>query len=176
MFLNPEKNLLKVGLSESMVVADFDSGSGYYSLAAAKLVGNSGKVYSIDHNEELLRKISNDAKSLGFKNIKIIGSNLENQNGSKLRDDLVDIVIIANTLFQIENKEKVAKEAWRILRKKGRVLVVDWKDSQAGVGPHRMHIIRKEDVQNIFSEAGFSLEKEIEAGDHHFGLIFRVKK
>ena len=176
MFLNPEKNLLKVGLSESMIVADFDSGSGYYSLACAKLVGNSGKVYSIDSNEELLRRLSNEAKALGIKNIKIIGGNLEKPKGSKLADSLVDLVVIANTFFQIENKENVAKEAGRILRKKGRVLVVDWKDSSAGIGPHRMHLVDKKDVLKIFSEANFSFEKEIDAGDHHFGLIFRVKK
>jgi ubiquinone/menaquinone biosynthesis C-methylase UbiE len=85
----------------------------------------------------------------------------------------VDVVVIANTLFALDDKAGAAKEAMRILKKKGRVLLVEWADSFAGMGPHRDHVVPKEASTKIFVDVGFALEREIDAGSHHYGLVFR---
>ena len=173
MFLNPQKNLEELSIGRGAHVADFGAGSGHYALAVARIVGEDGKVFCIDINGEMLTKVKNHARQEGLENLDIIKSDLEGEKGSKLQNESVELVIIANTLFALEKKEEVVQEAFRILRPKGRVLVVEWSDSFAGLGPHTSHIVTKEETQKIFESTKFKLEREISAGDHHYGLIFR---
>ena len=58
-FSDPKKNLKQFCLEEGMRVADFGSGSGYYTLAAAEAVGDTGRVYAIEIQQELLKKVKN---------------------------------------------------------------------------------------------------------------------
>lgn len=156
-----------------MHVADFGAGVGYYAMLLAQKVGKSGKVYAIDINKDFLSKIANDAAKQNFDNIEIISGDVEKQGGSTLADSSVDVVLIANTLFMMDDKLGAAKEALRILKPKGRCLVVEWADSFAGIGPHRSHIITNVAAMKIFQDAGFTLGYDVEAGDHHYGLVFR---
>ncbi len=173
MFLNPQKNLAELSIGRGAHVADFGAGSGHYALAVARIVGEDGKVFCIDINGEMLTKVKNHARQEGLENLDIIKSDLEREKGSKLQNESVELVIIANTLFALEDKVAVVKEAFRILRPKGRVLVVEWSDSFAGLGPHASHVVTKEESQKFFESEKFKLEREISAGDHHYGLIFR---
>jgi|SRR3989344_837194 len=173
MFSNPEKILIQFGLAESLHVADFGAGAGYYAMLISEKVGKTGKVYAIDIRKELLERLANMAEKEGRDNIEIICGNVEKEGDTSLPDASVDAVVIANTLFAMEDRAGAAKEAKRILKKKGRVLLVEWADSFAGMGPHRDHVVKKEEAEKIFTDAGFSFERELEAGDHHYGLVFR---
>lgn len=173
MFSNPEKNLMQASVGRGMHVAEFGCGSGFYTLAVASLVGHEGKVYAIDVQRELLHKVSNEAKKLGLKNVSVIHADIETDKASALREESIDVVVIANTLFLIEKKDHVAEEARRILRKNGRVLVVEWSDTHAGIGPHAKSIIGQAQTESLFKTHGFSKVAEIDAGEHHYGIIFR---
>jgi hypothetical protein len=52
--------------------------------------------------------------------------------------------------------------------------VVDWEDSFGGMGPHPDCVICKQAAIDLFEAAGFILEREYPAGEHHYGLAFRV--
>jgi len=173
MFSNPEKILIQLGISEGQQIADFGCGNGFYAFALARKVGDTGRVYCIDVQNEILQKISKEGSEEGLENIETVWSDIEKERGSTLKPDSIDVVVIANTFFQVDRKPHVAQEASRILRPKGRVLLVEWADSFAGMGPHKDHIIKKEDALKIFIDAGFTLDSEIDAGEHHYGLIFR---
>lgn len=157
-----------------MLVADFGAGSGHYSIEAAKIVRNSGKVYAIDVQKELLGKIKSLAGANDFSNIEIVWSDLEKEQGSRLADDSVDAVIISNILFQTEKKEIMVKEASRILKKGGKVMVIEWdKDSVSGkAGPSLDRRVSRNECENFFKNTGFNLQKEFPAGENHYGQIF----
>ena len=173
MFSNPAKNLRAAHVGLGMNIADLGAGSGFYSLEAAALVGKEGKVYAIDIQEEILLRIKNEAKQAGFLNLEILHADLEKKNSVPLKDETLDMVIVANILFAVEDKESLLTEAHRLLRKTGRILVVDWADAFGGIGPHMDHVVTKEKAMQFLEKAGFSFEKEIPAGEHHYGLIAR---
>lgn len=175
MFTNPEKNLDQFSLQKGMRVADFGAGSGFYVLTAAKLVGDKGKVYAVDIQKDLLVKLKKDAATKKILNIEIIWGDLEKEGGAKLKDGSVDRVIISNLLFQIGGKENLAKEAMRILKPGGKALTIDWTESFGNLGPRAEDIFGKEAARTLFESAGFSLERTIDAGAHHYGLIFSKK-
>ena len=173
MFSDPQKNLDQLGLSPDSYVADLGSGAGYYTIAAAKMVGKMGRVYAVDVLKDMLQKIKNQAERAGLTNIEAIWGNVEKLGGTRLADATVNTVLVCNTLFQLEEKKDLPLEAKRILKPKGRVLVVDWKESFGGMGPQPEHVVSPETARALFESAGFIFDREIKAGEHHYGMIFR---
>jgi ubiquinone/menaquinone biosynthesis C-methylase UbiE len=156
-----------------MRVADLGSGSGFYTLAAGKIVGGKGRVYAIDAQKDLLARVKNEAERMHIRNIDTIWGNIEKLGGSGLHDNFVDAVFVCNVLFQITDKEGLAKEVKRILKPKGRVLVVDWMSSFEDIGPAREHVITDTKAQEIFEKTGFVLDRRMPGGVHHYALIFK---
>jgi ubiquinone/menaquinone biosynthesis C-methylase UbiE len=173
MFSSPEKNLEQFHVDPGMIVADFGSGSGHYTFELSKKVGNSGKVYAIDVQNDLLTRLKTHAKEMGFKNIEVVWGDFEELRGTTLSDGIIDRVVVANVMFQLEEKDIVIKEVKRILKPKGQVFVIDWSDSYNNLGPTANMVVKKDVMITLFESEGFKLDKEINVGDHHYGLIFK---
>lgn len=171
-FMAPSKVISCLHLTEGMRVADFGTGLGAFALAAARGVGHSGKVYAIDIQKELLEKLARHAKEQHLSNIEVHWGNLDQLHGSKLADHSVDAVIVANILFQSEHVANLAVEAKRVLKSGGKVLVVDWSDSFANLGPAHGHVVKESEAKLFFTDAGFVFERSEPAGDHHYALLF----
>lgn len=159
-----------------MKVADFGSGSGAYVLAIAEALVGSGRVYAIDIQKDLLRRTKNEAEKRGYKNVEILWADLEVPGGSKIADNALELVLISNLLFQIEDKRAAMAEAKRIVRPNGRVAVIDWYESFGGLGPHKDDVVKKEDVLTLARAVELTFVKEFPAGAHHYGLLFRKAK
>lgn len=172
-FAHPPRNVGVMEIHPGMTVVDFGSGSGAYVLAIAERLAHSGRVYAIDVQADLLRRIKNEAHKRGYKNVEIVWSDLEREFGSKIANDHADRVLISNLLFQAEDKGALFKEAMRILKPDGLLTVVDWSESFGGMGPHKKHVVTKEKASTLAEAAGFSLLHDFEAGAHHYGLIFK---
>ena len=173
MFLEPEKNISQFHVDPGMKVADFGAGTGYYAFLMSSLVGPSGKIYAFDIQKDLLNKLKKDSLSKNLNNIEVVWSDLDEENGTTLRDNYVDRVLITNTLFQVEKKDSVVLEAYRILKPKGKLLLIDWSDSYSGLGPKPGDVLKPDAARVICEHSGFVFEKEIQAGDHHYGFIFK---
>ncbi len=168
-FLNPKEVLNKLELSGEMIAADFGSGSGGWAIPLAKRL-KFGKVYAIDILEEPLSALKSKAEIEKAYNIEIILSNVEGKEGSKLPDLSCDVVLTTNLLFQAKDKNKIFAEAKRILKKGGKVLVIDWLP-EAPMGPKEGRIPANE-VKEMAKNFNLKLEKEFPAGIYHYGLIF----
>lgn len=175
MFSDPKHNIEQFMLGEGMRVADFGVGSGQYAIEAAKVVREGGRVYALDIQKDLLIRVKKMAQDQGLNNVEIVWADLEKPGSSKLRDLVADAAIVSNVLFQIEDKDSFLDEVVRVIRPGGKVLVVDWSDSFGGLGPQPEHIVKESEVENGFREKGFTVEKRIYAGEHHFGIIFRKR-
>ena len=168
-FLNPEEILKQLDLREDMIAADFGSGSGGWALPLARIL-QEGKVYAIDILEEPLSALKSRAEILKIFNIAIVRSDIETKNGSKLKDNHLDLVLITNLLFEAEDKKEVLAEGKRVLKKGGKILVVDWKKDTT-LGPKRGRV-SAEEVKNIAKNLNLKLEKELQDGNYHWGLLF----
>ncbi|MBU3668801.1 MAG: class I SAM-dependent methyltransferase [Candidatus Taylorbacteria bacterium] len=172
MFSDPGKVIEQLYVAEGMTVADFGAGIGFYALQLARRVGPYGRVFAIDVDPDHLRKIKNEAVKEGMNQLEVIQGDLESFKGSGLVSASVDRIVIANVLFQSENPKAVVKEAKRILKHSGKIAVVEWVDSFNQIGPHPDHILTQEDARTIFESNGFVLESFIDAGSHHYGLLY----
>lgn len=172
MFAEPEKILKQFGIREDMIIADLGAGSGFYSILAAQMAPK-GKVYAVEVIQDYLTTIKNKIKGANLTNIECIWGNIEKIGGTKIADKIADAVIASNILFQVENKDNFIVEAKRILKPAGKVLLVDWADQSSPLGPNRATLIPKEKAREMFEKKGFMLEREIDAGAHHYGMILK---
>ncbi len=167
MFSHPKNNILHTQLAPGMVVADMGVGSGEYARSAAALVGATGTVYALDIQKELLVRLENEKIS----NIHSIWGDIEVKGGTRLRDGSVDVCLLTNTLFQLEKKEQALTEIARILKKGGKLMLIDWTDSFSGMGPQPQYIVSQKEAERLCTAVGLVLEKTFDAGDHHYGFI-----
>lgn len=172
MFADPEKIVSQIFLTEGMTVADFGAGIGFYSNILARKVGPYGKVFAVDVEKDHLKKIKNEAVRAGFENIEVVCGDLEMPSGSGIMAATVDRVLISNTLFQSAYPENIVKEAKRVLKHNGKIAVVDWSDSFSQLGPYEDHVLTHDESRKIFEKNGFKLEAYIDAGSHHYGMLF----
>ena len=172
MFTDPVKNLKTLMLRETDVVADLGAGTGFYSIAAGHLVPQ-GKVYAVEVIKDFLTTLKNKAREAHLNNIEVIWGNIEKIGGTKIRDRVVDAVIVSNVLFQVLDKEKFIEETKRILKVGGKVLLIDWSDSALISGSHK--ILSKTEARENFEKRGFIWQREIDAGVHHHGMILEKK-
>jgi len=72
--------LKKVGVEEGQIILDFGCGGGNYTIPAAKIIGNEGKVYAVDEDGYKLKDLEEKAKSANLSNIEIIRTSLSRFN------------------------------------------------------------------------------------------------
>ena len=177
-FAHPARNIAALGIEPGMKVADFGAGSGAYALAIAEALLGSGTVYAIDIQKDLLRRIKNEATRRHFNNVEVLWGDLEIAGGSKISEETVNLVLISNLLFQLGEKQAVFAEAKRILKPHGRLVVIDWSDAALSkgdvgrVGPQKDAVVTKNAAIQLAEGAGLRLVDELNAGAHHYGLIF----
>jgi len=171
-FINPKQILNEqLFLEGNMLAADFGCGSGEWAVSLAEILEN-GKVYAIDLLDEPLSAVRSKARIKKINNIEIVKSDIE-KIIPRLLSQSLDLVLITNLLFQVKDIRPIFREAARVLKKGGQILVIDW-DQAASIGPAQK--IAPEELKAIAGETGFSMEKEFGAGDFHFGMVFLKTK
>jgi len=172
MFADPVKILRDFGIADSLIVADLGAGSGFYTIPAGHMAHN-GKVYAVDVQKDFLTTLKTKAKDSGLKNVETIWGDIEKKGGTKLADGVVDVVILSNVLFLIQNKKKVIEEAHRILKKGGRVLLVDFSHDTSLAFSRHKDILKTDHAHKLFEDTNFKLDRHIPKGEHYYGMIFK---
>ena len=172
MLIKPDDCVRMLGVHEGMRIADIGAGSGAHALLLGRAVGTSGEVYAIDVQPALVEKIARDAHHAGLLTIHAVLGDSELPGGTKLAGGSIDRVLLSNALFQIENRLSLAKEIARILRPNGKLLVVDWTDTQPIIGPRAESRVSKEAARAVFERAGLSFVSEHDAGEQQYAMLF----
>ncbi|MDQ3075713.1 MAG: class I SAM-dependent methyltransferase [bacterium] len=172
MFTDPVKNLKFLGLEENMIVADLGAGTGYYAIPAAQIV-KKGKVYAIEVQKDFLKTIINKSHESKLENLECIWGDVEKIGGTKIGDSIVDAVVISNVFCFVEDKEGFLKEAKRILKIRGKLLLVELEEGSAIVAKSQNICISQNKIRSLLEKEGFVHDRDIDTGDHHYGMIFR---
>ncbi len=115
---NAREILIKVGIREKQTVLDYGCGPGTFTLAAAGIVGEGGKVYALDVRPHALERIREKASGEKIENIETI---LLDTSGfaTGLDDEIIDVVLLYDVFHDIRDKQGLLKELYRVLRPDG---------------------------------------------------------
>jgi ubiquinone/menaquinone biosynthesis C-methylase UbiE len=175
MFSTPSLCLSQFNLEPGMVVADLGCGSGAYTKDISVRVGSTGKVYAVDVQKGLVDKLAQECKEENLSNVSVLWDDMDDANGIALQDSSIDRIIVANTLFLLDDIQKFATEAKRILKPKGMALIIDWSESFGGLGPAPQYVVTQSRAQELFEKVGLFTVKTINAGEHHYGFVVQSK-
>ena len=109
-------------IREGDIVLDLGSGAGFDSFLAAKKVGDQGKVIGVDITSEMIEKSTELAEKYGYKNVEFRLADIDNL---PFENKFFDIIISNCVINLAPDKFKVFKEAFRVLKKNGKMYVSD---------------------------------------------------
>lgn len=177
----PEKAVFGLGcgnptalaeLKEGETVLDLGSGGGIDVFIAANKVGDKGKVIGVDMTQEMIETAVNNAKQGDYKNVEFKLGEIENL---PIEDESIDLIISNCVINLTLDKLKAYREAYRVLKPGGRILVSDlvtdgeipleirksfqaWSDCIAGA-------MESQDYLDVIKKAGF---RDLEVMESHY--------
>ena len=171
--IDPQIVVQKAQISERMSVGDLGCGrTGHFVFPVAAAVGEYGMVYAVDILKDVLGNIERRAQQENIKQIKTVWSNLEIFKATKIESSSLDVALLINILFQSNKRTEIIREAVRLLKKGGKLLIIDWKKIATPFGPSIGERLNKENLLAVCQRLGLELLEEFEAGIYHFGMVF----
>ena len=166
-------------LKEGDVVLDLGSGAGFDAFLAAQRVGKTGRVIGVDMTPEMVAKAQTNVKKGNYANVEFRLGEIEKL---PVDDSSVD-VIISNCVINLSpDKEQVFKEAFRVLKPGGRLMVSDLvlakdipkaiKDSVEAYVGCLAGAVKKDEYLNLITMAGFQDIKIISESSYPIDAMF----
>lgn len=163
--LDPGSILRDIGLRPGSAFVDVGCGEGFFAVPAAVTVGESGKVWGVDVNGEVVEKLREIAKEKGLKNL---SARVGKAEELVLCDGCADVVFFGEDFHEFDDRTKTLANAKRMLKPDGTLAILDWKKEHMDFGPPFEERVSEEEVARLVEAAGFEVESVKAAGPHHY--------
>jgi ubiquinone/menaquinone biosynthesis C-methylase UbiE len=159
---HPAISLESLGLREGMTFMDIGCGYGFFTIPAAQIVGETGKVYAVDIDAASINQLKRDAAEKGLKNIH---TEVVAAEETVFCRECADIVFYNTVLHDFRDPAKVLRNAKTMIKPSGKLVNVDWKKKPTAFGPPLQIRFSEEQAANLIKQAGFTIEsvKDLES-------------
>lgn len=170
-YQKPHEVIQSLDLKEGEVIADVGAGSGYFTLRLSQHVGETGRVYAVDIEPEMIRHISRRARDLRAMNVVPI---LADPHDPLLPENSFDRIFICNTWHHIANQDQYLQLLRKALKPGGQVVMIDFKKEELPVGPPLEMKIKREDLIKQMQSSGFRVQTEHTFLPYQYFLVFSI--
>ena len=172
-----EKVLTELRLKRGMTFLDMACGKGEYALAASEMIGSNGLIHAIDLWEEGIAELRRQALDRNIQNIRAKVADLRGR--IPIADNGVDVCLMATVLHDLVETgaaNQALKEAARVLKSNGSLMVIEFKKIDGPPGPP-IHIrLTPEEVEHFAAPYGFVKKQVIDVGPYNYMVTFVIKK
>ena len=165
---NPQSTLLDAGLRPSITLVDIGCGDGFFALPAARIVGETGKVYAFDEDPDAIDRLKRKATIEDIKNLE---AKIGKAEDTVLCEECADIVFFGIVLHDFEDPTRVLENSKRMLKATGRLVNVDWKKTSMEVGPPLQIRFSEEEAARLIESVGFKIQAITESAPYHYMII-----
>ena len=116
LFVNPYKLLKEAGLKSGQKVLEVGCGPGFFTVPAAEIVGEKGRVYALDVNPAAVENVRRKISKKGLKNVEVL---LADAGKTGLPDESIDIAFLFGVIHALDDVDAVMQEMHRVLKSSG---------------------------------------------------------
>jgi len=144
-------------------------GYGTFTIPASKKI--KGNVYAYDIEDTLTKELESKLENKNISNVIILTRDFITE-GTGLQNEEADYVMLFNILHA-EKSGDILKEAFRILKRTGKVGVIHWSyDASTPRGPSMSIRPKPEDLKSMLIKSGFSIIKySVNLPPYHYGIL-----
>jgi ubiquinone/menaquinone biosynthesis C-methylase UbiE len=169
---HPKLNLENIGLRAGMVFMDIGCGYGFFTIPAAQIVGEHGKVYAVDVSASSISRLKREAAEKGLKNVTAkVGAAEE----TVFCEACADMVFYSIVLHDFRDPAKVLQNARQMLKPTGTLVNLDWKKKLIPFGPPVRIKFSEEQASNLIKQAGFTIESVKDLGSNFYIVTAKPK-
>jgi ubiquinone/menaquinone biosynthesis C-methylase UbiE len=157
-----------MGISRGMTIADIGCGTGYCSVPLAALTGEKGRVFACDISEEMLDSLN---EKIEMWNIGNITPKLSQESIIPIDDHSVDFIFLSMLIHELDSPLDFFSDLKRILKKGGRIGIVDWEKLESEVGPPLGERTSMTEAVEMLAREGLSTIKNEMIGSYHYAIL-----
>jgi len=168
---NPEAILLDIGLRPHCTFIDVGCGDGFFTLPAARLVGEEGSVYAVDEDSDAIDRLNRKAALEGLTNIRSKAAEAEE---TVLCKACADIVFFGIVLHDFKDPVKVLMNAKRMVKRTGRIVDLDWKKEPMELGPPLEIRFSEDEAIRLIESVGLKISAARNSGPFHYLIVAKT--
>jgi len=162
---NPEEILKQAGLQQGMVFVDVGCGDGFFTILAASIVGEKGKVYAVDSDAAAVDKLKRKVAEQKLRNIH---SEVGDAEHTVFCEHCAGVVFYSMVLHDFSDPVKVLHNAKSMLKPSGLLVNLDWKKLQMPFGPPLQIRFSEQQAEALITQAGLTVKNLKDIGPYHY--------
>lgn len=167
--LSPVNTLKRIGFKEDMVLCDIGAGTGVFTFPAAEMSHNI--IYSLEKSDEMIVILNERIIEREIRNIKV--KKVESEI-LPLEDNTCDIVMMVTSFHHIEDKEYMIAEIKRILKEKGKLVIIEFYKEKTPFGPSVGHRLSQEEVEMAVKDQDLKRIDQFSMGDNFYCFVYEL--
>jgi ubiquinone/menaquinone biosynthesis C-methylase UbiE len=168
---NPDDLLASIGLNIGFTFVDVGCGYGFFTIAAARIVGKEGRVFALDSDEKAIASLKKKASTENLRNIEARVGAAED---TVFYEACADVVFYSIVLHDFNDAFKALVNARKMLKPEGRLVDLDWKKQPMEFGPPLSIRFSEEQALALIEKAGFQIEQRKEASEFLYLIVARI--
>jgi ubiquinone/menaquinone biosynthesis C-methylase UbiE len=166
-WLPPHEVLAHLRLQPGMCVADLGAGTGYFAIPIAIEIAPEGRLFAVDLQPEMLARLAEKLSPPDSPaNVHLVEGSAHN---TTLPAQSCDRILMANLWHELDDHPAALREAARLLREAGLLVIVDWRhDVDRPPGPPLEHRVPMQDCVLVLETNGFTVENYGGVGRYSF--------
>lgn len=175
--LRPKQLLQELGLRPGDRVVDLGAGTGFWTIAAASVVGKEGAVWAVDIQGEMVGELRRRAIEAGCSRVYVVKADATHTG---LPDGVADTAIIGFMLHEVADKEALLKEANRLVGQDGKIIDIDFDkkkhpDAEQDYGPPLEVRVDASQLEAIAGQVGLTITKEVQVTPITYAVVMERK-
>lgn len=163
--------LKELKLKAGDAVADVGAGSGYFSWRMAKVVGENGKVFAVDIQQEFLDLLMSNMKKRGVG--EVVKPVLGTVQDPKLPEGSCDLILLVDVYHEFDFPYEMTQGMVRALKPGGRLVLVEYRGEDPAVPIKRLHKMTVEQVKKEMAVHRVKFDELITSLPRQHVIVFR---
>jgi SAM-dependent methyltransferase len=166
----PARAIAALALRPGDSVADLGAGSGYYTVRLANAVGETGRVFAVDIQPEMLAIIRGKVEKSRLTNVELV---LGGEDDPRLAAASSDLVLMVDVYHELARPQAMLRAIKRALKPGGRLVLIEFRKEMASVPIREEHKMSVKDARLELEAEGYRFDRVIDVLPWQHILVFR---